>query len=79
MNYLDRLLYAIQYFHGKITNASLHVRAMAMVWNFHPYDIRTQTNYGTGSSPFERLNGFRYLDNWLENLMIATSIGGWKT
>ena len=79
MNYLDRLLYTAKYFHGKITNASLYVRAMAILWNFHPYDIRTQTKYGTGSSHFERLNDFRYHDNWVENLMIATSIGDWKT
>lgn len=79
MNYMDRILYTAQYFHGKITMASLYARALAMVWNFHPYDIRTQSKYGLASSPFERLNGFRYHDNWLENLMIAASIGGRKT
>ena len=60
MNYIDRILYAAQYFHGKIKTASLYVRASAMVWNFHPYDIRTQSKYGLASSPFERLNGFKY-------------------
>ncbi len=79
MNYQDRLLYAGQYFHGTTQSASRYVRAMAMVWNFHPYDLRTQGKYGLQSSPFQRLNGFRYHDNWLQNLMIAASIGGRKT
>lgn len=78
MNYMDRLLYTAQYFHGKISSASLYVRAMAMMWNFHPYDRRTQSKYGLGVSPFEQFNGFRYHDNWLENLLIAASIGGRK-
>lgn len=79
MNYQDRLLYPMQYFHGTKDSASLAVRAMAMVWNFHPYDIRTQHKYGLQTSPFERLNGFRYHDNWLQNMMVAASIGGRKT
>ena len=78
MNYQDRLLYPMQYFHGSKDSASLAARAMAMVWNFHPYDTRTQHKYGLGVSPFERLNGFRYHHNWLENMMVAASIGGRK-
>ena len=79
MNYLDRILYSAQYLHGTQESASLFVRATAMLWNFHPYDLRTQGKYGLGASPFERLNGFRYHDNWLQNFLIAASIGGWKT
>ncbi len=79
MNYQDRLLYPMQYFHGSKEGASLYVRAMAMVWNFHHYDIRTQHKYGLRASPFQRLNGFRYHDNWLQNMMVAASIGGRKT
>jgi hypothetical protein len=76
MNYQDRLLYAMQYFHGHPASASLYVRAMALVWNFHPYDQRTQKKYGARAAPFERINGFRYHDNWLENMMIAASMKG---
>jgi len=76
MNYQDRLLYAMQYFHGHIASASRYARAMALVWNFHPYDQRTQKKYGPRASPFERVNGFRYHDNWLENMMIAASLKG---
>ena len=74
MNYQDRILYTMQYFHGTISSASKYVRAMALLWNFHPYGARTrQANRG---SPFEEMNGFRYCDNWLENLLVAASLEG---
>lgn len=76
MNYQDRLLYAMQYFHGTPASATLYVRAMALLWNFHPYDRRTQAKSGRQASPFERANGFRYHENWLENLLIAASLNG---
>ncbi len=71
-----RLLYAMQYFHGTTESACLYVRAMALVWNFHPYGQKTQDKYGPRASPFQQLNGFRYHDNWLENMMIAASLRG---
>jgi hypothetical protein len=73
MNYQDRLLYAMQYFHGTKESARLYARSMALVWNFHPYGTRTQSMYPNRTSPFEYLNGFRYHDNWLQNMMIAAS------
>ena len=76
MDYQDRLLYTMQYFHGTRESASLYVRAMALVWNFHPYGQKTQDKYGPRASPFQQLNGFRYHDNWLENMMIAASLNG---
>lgn len=77
MNYQDRILYAMQYLHGTKESARLYVRAMALVWNFHPYGRQTQAKYeGKRNSPFEGLNGFRYHDNWLHNLLIASSLQG---
>lgn len=76
MDYQDRLLYTMRYFHGTAESASLYVRAMALVWNFHPYGQKTQDKYGSRASPFQQLNGFRYHDNWLENMMIAASLNG---
>ncbi len=76
MNYQDRLLYNMQYFHGTLAAARLQLRAMALIWNFHPYGKRTRTNDASRSSPFEDLNGFRYHDNWLHNLLIAGSMNG---
>ena len=78
MDYQDRLLYTMQYFHGTPESACLYVRAMALVWNFHPYGQKTQRKYGPRASPFQQLNGFCYHDNWLENMMIAASMKGQK-
>jgi hypothetical protein len=75
MNYQDRILYAMQYLHGNKASARLYVRAMALIWNFHPYGRQTQAKYeGKRNSPFEALNGFRYHHNWLHNLLIASSL-----
>jgi len=76
MNYQDRLLYATRYFHGSIESARLSVRAMALLWNFHPYGARLRRADQKRCSPFHDVNGFQYHDNWLHNLLIASSMGG---
>jgi transposase-like protein len=76
MNYQDRILYAMQYFHGTKESMRLGLRAMAMLWNFHPYGQKTLWRSADSLSPFEDLNGFRYHDNWLRNLLIASSLNG---
>jgi len=76
LNYMDRVLYSMNYFHGTTLTARLAVRAMALQWNFHPYGVRTQRADATRSSPFADLNGFQYHPNWLHNLLIAASMGG---
>lgn len=79
MNHQDRLLYTMQYFHGDKESARLYLRSMALVWNFHPYGARTRSSCPERMSPFTELNGFRYHDNWLHNLLIASSMNGRKT
>lgn len=80
MNHQDRLLYTMQYFHGNKQSARLYLRSMALVWNFHPYGAKTRSECSTTRiSPFTDLNGFRYHDNWLHNLLIASSMNGRKT
>jgi hypothetical protein len=76
MNYQDRILYAMQYFHGTKVSMQLGLRAMALLWNFHPYGQKTLSLRTDSRSPFEDLNGFRYHDNWLRNLLIASSLNG---
>lgn len=78
-NYQDRLLYNMQYFHGYERSALQGIRAMAMLWNFHPYGRKIQTQAPNTQSPFEDLNGFRYQDHWLKNLLIASSLNGRHT
>jgi len=53
---------------------------MAILWNFHPYTRKVQDTRKVqalephSKSPFADLNGFRYHDNWLRNLLIASSL-----
>jgi hypothetical protein len=76
MNYFDRVLYSMQYFHGNLTSARLTVRSLALLWNFRPYSRKTRVRKQGQLSPFESLNGFRYHDHWLRNLLIASSLNG---
>lgn len=79
MNYQQRLLYGMQYFHGYATSALQGLRAMAMLWNFHPYGRKLQVEVSQTRSPFSDLNGFCYHDHWLRNLLIASSLNGRNT
>ena len=76
MNYQDRILFDMQLFHGTVHSANLAARAMALLWNFHPYGLRTRSSAKERVSPFKDLNGFQYHDNWLQNLLIAASRAG---
>ncbi len=76
MNHQDRLLYTMQYFHGDKKSARLYLRSMALLWNFHTLGARTRSECSARISPFTDLNGFRYHDNWLHNLLIASSMNG---
>ncbi len=79
MNHQERLLYTMQYFHGDKKSARLYLRSMALIWNFHPYGARTRSEDSARISPFTDLNGFRYHEKWLHNLLIASSMNGRKT
>lgn len=76
LDVIDRHLYAMRYCHGTPASARLAVRAMAMQWNFHPYGKRLGQDQPERSSPFADLNGFQYHKNWLQNFLIASSMGG---
>jgi hypothetical protein len=75
-NHLDRVLYAMRYCHGQQASARVAVRAWALQWNFHPYGPRLRHDHPLRSSPFADLNGFHYHPNWLQNLLVASSMGG---
>jgi len=72
---LDRCLYAARYFHGHLMSAEYQIRAWALLHNFLPYCPRAKIRQHF-QSPFHRLNGFVYHDNWLQNLLVASSLGG---
>ena len=71
----DRCLYAARYFHGHLMSAEYQIRAWALFHNFHPYCPRANIRQPY-LSPFHQMNGFVYHDNWLHNLLVASSLGG---
>jgi hypothetical protein len=81
MRWQDRFLFNRQYFHRSGEAAELGIRAWALLRNFRPYSPRTLTQrpqLPQARCPAERLNGFRYRQNWLENLRVAASMGGYR-
>jgi len=76
MKFMDRWLFASQYFHGTTNAARLQTRGWALLQNFCPSTPLTIKKHHGKISPAERLNGFRYHDNWLQNLLISAYMGG---
>jgi len=83
-NMIDRLMRAMkrhaynsQMFHGKDTkSASKNFRAFALLYNFSPSSPNVTKNTSL-TSPAARLNGFVYHQDWLQNLFISASLGGY--
>lgn len=75
MEPMDRYLYSTRYFHGHLMTAEYQIRAWALFHNFQPYCPRSKIGEKY-QSPFHKLNGFVYHENWLQNLLIASSLGG---
>jgi hypothetical protein len=68
-------LYMERDFHGHRVSAHLLVRLWALLHNFQPYCPRARLRSSLPfNSPFHKLNGFTYRSNWLENLLVASSI-----
>jgi len=79
-NALDRLMRSQnryfdrgQHFHGTLESANLRSRSWAILHNYWDWGRRTRKLNAGSRCPAERLNGKRYADDWLENLLVATS------
>jgi len=79
MQRMHRHLFSTQYFHGTMAAAELSIRGWALIQNFAPYNPRTVKKLNGFKSPAERLNQFKYHDNWLHNLFISASLGGYRS
>jgi hypothetical protein len=79
MQRMDRHLYSTQYFHGSMDSAQLSIRGWTLINNFAPYNPRTVMKLNGYKSPAERINQFRYHNNWLHNLYISASLGGYRS
>jgi hypothetical protein len=73
MEPLARCLSQARAFHGHLISAQFQLRAWALLHNFQPYCPRAQISQHY-LSPMHQLNGFVYHDNWLQNLLISTSV-----
>ena len=78
MKQMSRFIFNNQYFHASNESATKLMRAFALLHNFAPYCPWTIKLNNKWKSPFERVNELRYANDWFENLMIATSLGGYK-
>ncbi|MEA3344476.1 MAG: hypothetical protein U9Q16_02250 [Patescibacteria group bacterium] len=78
MQRMDRHLFSTQYFHGNYESAELNIRGWALISNFAPSNPATVKKYNGKMSPAERLNGFSYHDNWLQNLMVSASLNEFR-
>jgi hypothetical protein len=84
-NMLDRVMRAMnryfedgQHLHGSPEAGARHCRAWALLHNFRPWHPATARANGGWRSPAERLNKHRYHDDWLQNLLVAASLGGYR-
>ena len=77
MNDMDRFLFASKGFHGHLMTAEYRIRGWALLHNFRPYCPRSKPS-GTFQSRAHRLNGYVYHDNWLHNLLVSSSMAGFR-
>jgi hypothetical protein len=77
MDWMDRCFYSAHYFHGHLMTMELAVRGGALLHNFTPYCPRAAIAQHF-ISPAHRVNGFVYHENWLQNLLVSASRGGFR-
>ena len=84
-NMLDRLMRSMnryfdsgQHLHGSPEASQQHCRSWALLNNFAPWCPSATRDNGGWRSPAERLNKHRYHDNWLHNLLVSASLGGYR-
>lgn len=77
MRGMNRYYSSTQHFHGSLTASRLTSRSQALLWNFTPWHPSITRRDGW-QSPAERLNKHRYHDDWLQNLLISASCGGYR-
>jgi hypothetical protein len=75
-NRLYRVLYAHRGVHGHRRSSEWRLRGWGLLHNFCPFGPRAGKPREF-ESPAHRLNRKRYHDDWLQNLLISASLGGY--
>jgi hypothetical protein len=65
-----------QHLHGSLAANRLTSRSQALLWNCAPWHP-SETKQHDWQSPAERLNQHRDHENWLQNLLVSASCGGY--
>ena len=84
-NMLDRLMRSMnryvadgQHLHGSKEACARPCRVWALLHNFRPWHPAIARDNRGWHSPAERLNQHRYHDEWLHNLLVSASLGGYR-
>ena len=77
MQLMDAFLFAGKSFHGHLMTAEFRIRAWSLLHNFRPFCPRSDVA-DSFHSRAHRLNGFVYHENWLHNLLISSSMAGFR-
>jgi len=75
---LDYRLYGTQHLHGTTAAAEQGLRGWALIHNFALSCPETVRGSPGLRSSAERLNGMQYHPEWLRNLLISASLGGYR-
>ena len=78
MRPMSRYFEDCQHLHGSEEACALHCRAWALLFNFRPWHPATARVNSGWRCPAERLNRHRYHDDWLQNLLVSASLGGYR-
>ncbi len=78
MRLMYRYFFRGQHFHGSLQASTLRSRSWALLHNFAPWHPARDKHNGGWRCPAERLNKHRYHENWLENLLVSGSLGGYR-
>lgn len=78
MKLMERHAMHAQMFHSSLAQTTNNFRAFALLSNFTPSSPGIVARSPTLVSPAARLNGFVYHHHWLQNLLIAASLGGYR-
>lgn len=77
MNDMDRFLFASKDFHGHLMTAEYRIRGWALLHNFRPFSPRSDLS-ASFQSRAHRLNKSVYHLNWLHNLLVSSSMAGFR-
>lgn len=78
MKLMKKSIFTRQNFHGKFESANSAIRSWAILRNYYPYCLKKLQKKAGYDSPASNLNGFAYTENWLTNLIVASSMNGYK-